>query len=100
RLSLEKLQREKQAVFVLVDFVQLTNVGVTDAGAGPRFPPQALPLLLVADLLAYAFDCDGPVQTVVVRGIDDAHSPLAQLAGDSVSTDCLQISASLGSPAI
>src|SRR4029077_5276542 len=68
----------------------LADVGMIDAGRCTRLPPEALPLLTVAETRANPLDGDGPVQALVMRGIHDAHTTFSELAPDAIATKRFQ----------
>src|SRR6185436_5419423 len=80
RLPVEELHREKQAVAVFVDLVELADVRMADARGGARLAPEALPLLAAGVPRTDALDGDRTVQAVVMRGVDDTHAAFPELA--------------------
>src|SRR5262249_54010547 len=90
RLPVEKLHREEQSLSVFVDFVQLADIGMVDAGSGTRLTPQALSFLTVVEARPYPLDGDRSVQPIVMGGIDHAHSAFTQLPRDPIPPDHLQ----------
>ena len=85
RLALEELHGEEQPVSVLVNLVQLAHVGMIDARRCARLPPEALPLLTVTEARPDPLDGDGPVQAIVMRRIDNAHTSFSELAHDAIA---------------
>ena len=83
RLAVEQFHREEQLHAVLRDFIELADVRMAHAGGDSRLAPQALALLLVGSF-SDPLDRDGPIQALVVRGVDDAHAALTELAADTV----------------
>ena len=60
---------------------------MADRGGGAGLAPKAPLRLLAHCFWADHLERDRPIQPVVVSGVDDAHSTLAQLADDAVPAD-------------
>jgi len=83
----EQLHGDEQLTAVLADFVDLTDVGMVDAGGGARFAPEALACGLVAPDGRHCLERHRPLEALVARSVDDAHPAFAQLARDRIMAD-------------
>jgi hypothetical protein len=84
RLAFEQLHRDEEASGVFADLVDLTDVGMVDAGGRARFAPQPFTPRLVTGQRRQRLQRDGAPEALVARLVDDAHAALAELAGDRV----------------
>ena len=87
RLALEQLHHEERRALVLADVVQRADVGVVQAGDGPRFAREARAALSVgAQFCGEDLDGDRAVEAGVAGLVDLAHSARAD-AVDLVRTE-------------
>ncbi len=85
-LARDELHRDEDATVVLADLMNDRDVGVRDARGVTGFAEQALPLFVIAPL-GKQFECDVPPELLIVRAVDDAHSPAAQHAENAEVRD-------------
>ena len=84
RLTLEQLHGDEQAAGVFADLVNLTDVGMVDAGRRARFTPQTLARRLVAGERRDRLQRDHALEALVARLVHHPHAALAELARDGV----------------
>ena len=86
RLAREELHRHDQPVVGLLDFVELADVGMRDAGRGPGLTPQPFPRRVV-DLAANRLQSDSAIEPFIAGRVHDPHAALADLPFDLVAPD-------------
>ena len=87
RLAVEQFHGDEQLAVMLADFVQLTNIRMTDACRGTRLAPQPFTCLLVGELGTHGLERDRAPQAWVLGGIDHAHATFAKLVQNAVSAE-------------
>ncbi len=75
---------------VLADLVDRTYVRVIESGCGLGFSQQALSGALIGrDFRGQKFDCDFPVEPLVLRQVNLAHAAAPKLRDDAIVRDGL-----------
>ena len=70
----------------LVDFEHLADVGMVDAGGGPRFAPESRARGLVGQAGDH-LQCDVAIQPLVAGHIDDAHAAAPKVPHDPIAAN-------------
>src|SRR5574340_431091 len=83
RFALEQFHDDEQLVVRLGDVVDLADIGMADAGRDAGFAPEAGMSIAQGSSL-HKLDGYRAVQPLVVRGVNHAHTALAQLPSDAV----------------
>src|SRR6185369_13058582 len=88
--AIQILHRDKALVLRLADFVNHADVGMIEAGGGPRFPAEPFQHRGVfGDQLGQEFKSHHPAQLNVFGLVHNAHTPAAELLDDAVVRDRL-----------
>ena len=95
RFTFEQFHDEEQGVVLLLDRIQLADVGVTGGSRRAGFPPQAFSYSRAAVRGTDHLQRDLTAKPLVLGHIDDTLSALAELVDDPVSTDSLDHGACL-----
>src|SRR5438105_3935263 len=83
--AIQILHRDKALVLRLADFVNHADVGMIEAGGGPRFPAEPFQHRGVfCDQLGQEFESHHPAQLNVLGLVHNAHTPAAQLLDDAI----------------
>jgi len=56
-----------------------------------RLTPEPFAFLSIAGVGTQALDCDGTVETIVVRSVDDTHASFTELAHDAIPAGCPRV---------
>ena len=86
RLAREELHRHDQPLVGLLDFVELADVGMRDAGRGPGLTPQPFARRVV-DLAANRLQGDRAIEPFIAGRVHDPHAAFADLPFDLVAPD-------------
>src|SRR6185436_6375953 len=86
RLAFQQLHHNVRLLLVFSNFIELADIGMRQARRGPRFSPKPIPGLAVVERLTDHLDRDRPVEARIVRGINDPHTALAELADNPIGT--------------
>ncbi len=84
-LALDELHGKEGPAALLADFINGTNVGMTESGGSRSFPFEALAGLFVFEQMRrQKLQRDRALQLRVFGFVDDTHAALAELPGDLV----------------
>ena len=85
--AFEHLHGDEELSLVLADLVDLTDVGVVDAGRRARLAPESPPRGVRFADRRHHLQRDGPLEALVARRIHHTHAAFAELALDAVVAD-------------
>jgi hypothetical protein len=90
-LAIEQLHDDEELLALLAQLVDLTDVGMTDAGGGPGLADEAIAEGRVPAERPNPFDRDQAAQALVPSLVDYPHATLAQLPGEDVMANGLEL---------